>query len=138
LSKIRVIELLTDKQYGSFFIHQPAQADVSISRENGKVRVEINDFVSPTIITRLGMEAEDISLFKARIMDWRSMVDCVMVDTDYDGKVFNVALSDVPENKSDLVEGSYELPASDGPTIVAVKIVDMLGEEILATERLDA
>jgi hypothetical protein len=24
---------------------------------------------------------------------WRSMVDCVMIDTDYDGQVFNVVFS---------------------------------------------
>ena len=30
---------------------------------------------------------------------WRSMVDCVMIDTDYDGKVFNMVFSDVPEKK---------------------------------------
>lgn len=42
-------------------------------------------------------------------------------------------LSDVPERKNDLVSGRYELPAPDGPTIVAVKIIDMLGEEVLVT-----
>ncbi len=39
------------------------------------------------------------------------MADCVMIDTAYDGKVFNVALSDVPEKKTDFVQGSHELPA---------------------------
>lgn len=43
-----------------FFVHQPAQANVSISREYDKVRVEINDFVGPTVITRLGMDADDM------------------------------------------------------------------------------
>jgi hypothetical protein len=59
------------------------------------------------------------------------MVDVVMIDTAYDGDVFDIALSDVPERKDDLVEGLYELPAPDGPTTVAVKIIDMLGEEVL-------
>ena len=54
-----------------------------------------------------------------------------MIDTAYDGKVFNVVLSDVPEKKTDLVQGSYELPAQSGETTVAVKIIDMLGEEVL-------
>jgi len=40
-------------------------------------------------------------------------------------------LSDVPEKKSDLVKGTYDLPAPAGKTTVAVKIVDMLGEEVL-------
>lgn len=45
----------------------------------------------------------------------------------------NIALSDVPEKKDDLVSGCYEVPALEGPTTVAVKIIDMLGEEALVT-----
>jgi hypothetical protein len=62
-------------------------------------------------------------LFKAHIPDWRAMVDVIMIDTAYDGEVFNIVLSDVPERKDDLVVGHYELPAPDGPTTVAVKII---------------
>ena len=32
-----------------------------------------------------------------------------MIDQAYDGQVFNVAFSDVPEKKTDLVTGKYEL-----------------------------
>lgn len=53
-----------------------------------------------------------------------------MIDAAYDGKVFNVVLSDRPEKKTDLVQGSYELPAPNSETTVAVKIIDMLGEEV--------
>jgi len=56
-----------------------------------------------------------------------------MIDPAYDGQVFNVALSDVPERKTDLVAGRYELPAPNGDTTLAVKIIDMLGEEVLVT-----
>lgn len=53
-----------------------------------------------------------------------------MIDFNYDGEVFNIALSDVPEKKNDLVNGHYELPAPEGEVTVAVKIIDMLGEEV--------
>jgi hypothetical protein len=76
-------------------------------------------------------------LLKAQITDWRAMVDSVMVDPAYDGQVFNVAMSDVPERKTDLVAGRYELPSPTGPTTVAVKLTDMLGEEVLIAKRLD-
>jgi hypothetical protein len=92
--------------------------------------VEIEDFISPTIVERLEM---DTPLFKAQIPDWRAMVNVVLIDTAYDGEVFNVTLSDVPQRKSDLVSGHYELPAPEGETTVAVKIIDMLGEEVLVT-----
>ncbi len=53
-----------------------------------------------------------------------------MIDADYDGKVFNITLADVPERKNDLVEGKYAVEAKKGVTI-AVKVTDMLGEEVL-------
>jgi hypothetical protein len=54
-------------------------------------------------------------------------------DADYDGKVFNITLSDVPERKTNLVEGRYEIPTGKVGQTIAVKIIDMLGEEVLTT-----
>ena len=48
-------------------------------------------------------------------------------------KVFNITLADVPEKKNDLVEGKYVVEAKKGAT-VAVKVTDMLGEEVLVIE----
>ena len=45
-----------------------------------------------------------------------------------------MALSDVPERKTDLVQGAYEVAVGKAKTTVAVKIIDMLGEEVLVTE----
>jgi hypothetical protein len=67
---------------------------------------------------------------------WCAMVDCVLIDATYDGQAFSVALADVPEKKDDLASGTYELPAPEAETMVAVKIVDMLGEEVLVTKRV--
>ncbi|MDP3046143.1 MAG: site-specific DNA-methyltransferase [Chloroflexota bacterium] len=130
-NKIEVIELRTDARYGHFFAHQPAQARVSVMRTDVGIHVEITDFISPTIMERL---KEQAGLLSPQITDWRSMVDTVMIDTAYDGEVFRVALSDVPERKNDLVAGTYDLAAPSGPTTVAVKITDMLGEEVLVVE----
>lgn len=38
-------------------------------------------------------------------------------------------LADVPERKQDLVMGRYELPAPPVGATVAIKVIDMLGEE---------
>ncbi len=54
--------------------------------------------------------------------------------TACDGNILNVALDDIPAKKSDLVVGKYEIPAPADETTVAVKIIDMLGEEVPATE----
>jgi DNA modification methylase len=130
-NKIEVIELRTDPKYGKFIAHQPAQAKVSIKRVKDNLVIEIEDFISPTIIERLSQQE---GVLKPKITDWRAMVDCVMIDPAYDGKVFNIALSDVPEKKSDLVAGKYELPSPDGKATVAVTITDMLGEEVIVTK----
>jgi DNA modification methylase len=131
VNKIDVIELRTDARYGRFIRHEAARAKVKVTRRNGNVEVEILDFISPTIVERLSQQA---GLLAPKIDDWRAMADCVMIDTAYDGQVFNVVLADVPAKKSDLVEGKYRIPAPVGPTKVAVKIIDMLGEEVLVTE----
>jgi len=101
---------------------------VKVQRKGEKIEIEIVDFISPTIIERLSQQN---SLLQPKIEDWRSMVDCVMIDPNYDGKLFNISLSDVPEKKNDLVSGKYELPAPAGKVKVAVKIIDMLGEEVV-------
>lgn len=66
--------------------------------------------------------------------DWRAMVDSVMIDSAYDGVVFDVTLTDVPARKADFVAGRYDMPAPGGETTVAVKIIDMLGEEVVVTQ----
>ena len=129
-NKIAVIELRTDPRHGKFFQHAPATAKAKITRTKDTIHVVIEDFISPSILERL---REQAGVLTPRIDDWRAMVDCVMVDTAYDGQVFNVALSDVPEKKADFVAGTYELPAPKGKTTIALKIVDMLGEEVLVT-----
>jgi adenine-specific DNA-methyltransferase len=131
VNNIELIELRTDEKYGNFLVHQPAEAQVRIERQDGELLVEIEDFISPTIAQRLEM---DTPLLKVKIPDWRAMVDVVLIDTDYDGEVFDIDLSDVPERKDDLVAGEYTLEAPEGETTVAVKIIDMLGEEVLVTE----
>ena len=101
-----------------------------MARKKDRIQVKIEDFISPTIIERLQQQAGVVS---PKIDDWRAMVDSVMIDTAYDGEVFNVVLADVPEKKSDLVDRTYDLAAPDDETTVAVKITDMLGEEVLVT-----
>lgn len=133
VNKIKVIELKTDKKYGSFLIYKPAEAKISIKRKNGKTKIEIKDLISPTIIERLNI---DNKFFKVKIPDFRSMIDCVLIDTNFDGKTFHIVYSDVPEKKEDLVKGKYEIEIPRKKTKIAVKIVDMLGEEMLVVEEV--
>jgi hypothetical protein len=128
VNKIRTIELRTDKKYGSFFVHKPAQADVSITKQKDKAKVIIKDFISPTILQRLNIDSK---LFQAQIKDFRSQIDVVLIDTNYNGEVFNICISDVPEKKKDFIIGEYEFELKNKNAKIAVKIIDMLGEEVL-------
>jgi hypothetical protein len=133
VNKLSTIELKTDPKYGGFFTHDPSIAEVSIVRKNKKALIEINDFISPTIIKRLNDQQKTV---KIKIEDFRSMIDVVLIDNNYDGNVFNIYHSDVPEKKNDLVEGKYEVEISDEKVKVAVKIIDMLGEELIIVEEI--
>jgi len=132
-NRIEAIELRSDSRYGGVIRHEPARARVSVVRRGATLLVTVNDFVSPSIVERLRLQA---GVLQPSIEDWRSMVDCVMIDPAYDGRVFNVVLSDTPERRDDLVEGTYQIPATDGPTTVAVKVIDMLGEEVVTLLRV--
>ncbi len=133
VNKIEVIELKTDKKYGNFLIHKPDEAKVNIERKDDKAIIEILDFISPTIIERLNI---DNTLFKVKIPDFRSMIDYILIDTNYDGKTFHIVYSDVPEKKDDLIKGKYELEIPKDKVKIAVKIVDMLGEETLVSKEI--
>jgi len=133
-NKIEVIELRSDPKYGGFFTHEPAKAKVSFKRIKDTIEITIEDFISPTILERLRQQNKDNPLFQPQISDWRSMVDSVMIDADYNGEVFNITLADVPERKNDLVDGKYTVEAKKGATI-AVKVTDMLGEEVLVISK---
>jgi hypothetical protein len=132
-NRIEVIELRSDPKYGGFFTHEPAKAKVSFKCVKDNIEITIDDFSSPTILERLRQQNEDKPLFRPQVNDWRSMVDSVIIDADYDGNVFNITLADVPERKNDLVEGKYVVEAKKG-AMVAVKVTDMLGEEVLVVK----
>ena len=128
VNKLHVIELRSDKKYGGIIRHEPLSAEISARREGDQLVVEVTDVISPSIVQRLNLEQ---GVFRAQIGDWRAVVDCILIDPNHDGAVFNVGLSDVPERKPDFVQGRYELPAPPAGAKVAVKIIDMLGEELV-------
>lgn len=132
-NKIEVIELRTDAKYGGFMMHEPDEAEVEVKRVGDEIKVMIKNFISPTIIKRL---KDQSGVLAPQIDDWRCMVDSVMIDANYDGKVFNITFTDVPEKKDDLVAGEYTFTADHKNQNMAVKITDMLGEEVLVINAL--
>lgn len=126
INKIHLTELRTDRKAGGFIQHEPMTVQAHVRRNGDTLVVEIDDVVSPSIIARLDLQE---GIFRAQIPDWRAVVDCVLIDAAHDGDIFNVTLADVPARKQDLVAGRYELPAPPAGAVLAVKVIDMLGEE---------
>ena len=132
-NRLNVVELRHDPKHGGWLRHQPAEAKVSIARKGTTVIVEVEEFASPSIIERLRQQA---GVLNPRIDDFRAMIDSVAIDPAYDGAVFNVVIADVPEKKTDFVLGRYEVHVPRSKTTVAVRITDMLGEEVMVTKML--
>ncbi len=130
-NRIDVVELRDDEAHGGWMNHTPAEADVSITRKKDRILVDVKNFISPAIVDRLKRQA---GVLTPKIDDFRAMIDSVAIDTAYDGTVFNVVSVDVPEKKTDMVAAKYDLAAPKGETTVAVRITDMLGEEVLVTK----
>jgi len=59
------------------------------------------------------------------------MIDTVLIDTNYNDNTFHIVYSDVPEKKNVLVNGKYEMEIPAEKVKIAIKIIDMLGEEVL-------
>ena len=132
INKMRLIELRTDPKYGKFFEHRPASARVRFERDGAAVTITIDDFISPSIVERLSAQE---GVLTPQITDWRAMVDSVFIDAAYDGDVFTVAQADIPERRQDLVAGTYRVDRMQGADRpIAVRITDMLGEEVLVIE----
>ncbi len=137
LNHLEIIELQRDPRYGHFFVHQPAQAIVTVQRSStatGVVEIQIDDFISPTVVQRLRQQTTVEPPF---IEDWRAMVDSVAIDPAYDGQTFRAMLVDAPHKRTELVAGAYTIAMAALPTTVAIKITDMLGEELLLTKHVE-
>ncbi len=112
---------------------EPPQAtvDFDVNREEQSVTLTIRDYISPTILDRFDIER---TVFDEHIDDFRAQIDCVLIDTAYTGEHFTIVESDVPEKKSDFIKGQYTVSLPHPDARVAVKIIDMLGEEAVVTE----
>ena len=105
---------------------EPASAAVNFERTGESVKITVAEYISPTILARLDI---DRTIFDEQIEDFRAQIDCVLIDTDYTGTHFTIVESDVPKKKTDFVKAEYTVSLPHPDARVAVKIIDMLGEE---------
>lgn len=112
----------------STITHHPISAKVIINKENKKVTIDIQEYISPAILTQLKLQA---NIFTEKAFDFRSQIDMVFIDTNYDGKIFNIYFFDIPKKQNELIQGKYEYLIESDNNIVGIKIIDILGDETI-------
>lgn len=109
---VEVVDILRDKVNLEF--RRDSKADVQIEGD----KLVIREFYPMNLLQKLSIEETNVE-------EWRELVDSVKIDFNYDGAVFTPTVIDIPEG-SDLVKGSYKIPANAGT--IKVKITDLLSE----------
>src|SRR5260370_34059259 len=127
--KVEIRDLQTNKQ--SLTFKKPPEAKISVKATGNHLSVDIQDFHSPMLMHKL--ELENAKTLNAEqqtaVDDYRQIIDSVAIDVDYNGELFNAEIMDIPA-KQDVVAGSYNWEYKQPrKSLVAVKIVDVLGEE---------
>lgn len=131
--KVEVRDIQADKK--NLLFKKPAEADIDVKVEDKKVLVSISEFYSPLLVQKLELENEKQLNPKGKVVieDFKQVIDSVCIDINYDGKLFNAEIMDLPDKKS-LISGTYEHEyKSKGKYTLAIKIVDVLGEEYFET-----
>jgi len=100
-------------------------AIVEFQRTGNEIAVQIQHVDSPAILAAMKHSRKKFS-------DWRSIVDSVFIDLNYDGKAFRMDFVDAPQKATEAIRASYR-PRSSGR--IAVMIVDLLGNELVVAEQ---
>ncbi|MCK9467090.1 MAG: site-specific DNA-methyltransferase [Candidatus Absconditabacterales bacterium] len=127
---IKVKDILIEKE-GLIFKEKPT-VETGVSIDKNQLKISIKDFISPVLMKKLELENKNKSE-KVIIEDYKQIIDSVAIDVDYDGKLFNAEIIDNP-GKKEVVKGEYEWAyTTKGNQTVAIKIIDILGEELFET-----
>ncbi|MCB9093381.1 MAG: hypothetical protein H6620_12580, partial [Halobacteriovoraceae bacterium] len=142
--EIEIRDIQTDKKELDF--KKPTEANISYSIKDKNLKVEVKDYYSPLLMKRLELENDGRLSMKERVnvFDYRQAIEHIVIDVNYgEGQkksndiAFNAEAFLHKEKKSELVDTSYSHTyEKKGTYTVAVKIVDVLGEEYFETHEI--
>lgn len=131
--KIIIRDILNDKK--SLIFKKKPEARIEVKAKDKKLTVIIKEFYSPILMRKLELENEKVidKKTQTKVEDFKQIIDSVAIDVDYDGKLFNAEIIDLPDKK-ELIKAEYNYTyKTSGKNTVAIKIVDVLGEEYFET-----
>lgn len=111
---IEIVDILRDKS----MLELKREAEANIVIENNKLKIE--SFYPMNLLQKM-------SIMKEKVEDWKTLVESIMIDWNYDGVVMQPTTIDIP-NKNELVVGIYDIPEDAGK--IKVKITDVLSESL--------
>ena len=139
--EIEIRDIQTDKKELDF--KKPTEANISYTVKDKNLKVEVKDYYSPLLMKRLELENEGRLSMKERInvFDYKQAIEHIVIDVNYgEGQkksnniTFNAEAFLHKEKKSTLVDTFYSYTyKKKGAYTVAIKIVDVLGEEYFET-----
>lgn len=136
--EVKIYDILTDTK--DLIFKQYPESKVKVTTKGMKLSVEIQEFYSPLLMQKLSLENAKVlkKEREAKVKDFKQIIDSVTIDVDYDGKLFNAEIMDLPDKK-EVIKAKYEWEyPKKGKNTVAVKIIDVLGEEYFETFEVDA
>ncbi len=141
--EIEIRDIQTDKKELDF--KKPTEANISYTAKGKVLTIEVKDYYSPLLMKRLELENDGRLSMKERVnvFDFRQAIEHVVIDVNYgEGQKkadtsFNAEAFLHKEKKDELVETAYSHTYEKAGTYtVAVKIVDVLGEEYFETHEV--
>lgn len=128
--KLIVRDILIEKE-GLIFKEKPT-LEYAHSLSGKTLSITLSDFISPVLLKKLDIDNK-WATEKTVIEDFKSVIDSISIDIDYDGELFNAEIIDTPSKKQ-MIQGSYEWEyKTTGKQTIAIKIIDILWEELFET-----
>lgn len=111
---IEIVDILRDNSV----LELKRDSEVEIEIEDNKLIIK--NFYPMNLLQKM-------SLMKEYVEDWKTLVESIMIDWNYDGVVMQPSVMDIPD-KNELVKGEYYIPGDAGK--IKIKITDVLSESL--------
>ena len=74
--------IITDIQKDGIIEFKPAEFEIEIKKNGNMAEIEIKNYLSHQILQKMNI---DRTLFDTQITDWRSQIDYILIDANYNG-----------------------------------------------------